>query len=198
MNSCRLPILGLILLSLLGCSWAEIKNGTKFPLMNTVIVYKQSDGKVGLRALNDASSEGDTSEVLGYIITWSPEFNGAFVGTDGKGCVQPASYVNTKSGEVGIPAQLIAEVASGEVKGSYSEAITPLMAVSQQQTYMSIGMYGLCQLVAVGGIAQGDATEIAETLIEEAAEVSDFLSSSQDHKQEQPALRLVPRPDPGT
>lgn len=166
----RLLFLSLLTSTLIGCSWAEVKNGTKFPLMNTVVVTKDGNGKVGLRALGDAATSDAAGDVLGYIIVWSPEFNGAFVGVDGKGCVQPAAYVNSKSGEIGIPANLITEVAKGEVKGSYEETMRPLISVSQQQTYMSIGMYGLCQLVVAGGIT--DATQVAQDLIKNAVEIS--------------------------
>jgi hypothetical protein len=152
----------IIAFQLTGCiSWTEAINGSKFPLMNAVVIYESrtTDGaaaKIGIRSLSDNAENlpGD-AEVKGYITVWSPEFNGAFVGPDGKGCIQAASYVNSKSGEVGIPAKLFEKAASGEFTAEYLQKITPLMEVSRQQTFMSIGMYGICQLVAVGGADAG-------------------------------------------
>ena len=155
----------LILGSIGGCGWSEIKNGSKKPQMSWVTVTDKGAVQAGL--LEESPLPGGTN-VLGYVITWPAQFNAAFVGPDGEGCVQPAAYVTTSSGSITTPAELEASgIAKGDINAVYSQAVTELLAVSDEQTRLSIGMYGICQLVVAGGLTAAQASEAVLLLLDE-------------------------------
>ncbi len=107
---------------------------------------------------------------LGALIAWSPEFNAAFISRSGNGCIQPATYSKTNSANASVPAEIISSgVASGSITGDFSQALEKLITVTDQSTFLSIGVYGLCQLHANGGLSDAQLTELTKVLFEKAA-----------------------------
>ncbi|EKT4478396.1 hypothetical protein QEL91_004122 [Pseudomonas putida] len=148
--------------SLSGCSAYKIWYGSDKPMMTYVIV---KDGQVvaGLQ-----ESQQPPREIQGYIISWSPEYNAAFVSASGKGCIQPAMYAVTQSGDASIPAEIFTQGLAGSVSGNYKEALEKLISVTDQSTFLSIGMYGICQLAAADAITPEDTAALVQTLFEKA------------------------------
>lgn len=145
-----------------GCSAYKMWYGSDKPMMSYVIV---KDGKV----MNGALPAGQTQEIQGYIISWSPEYNAAFVSSSGKGCIQPAMYAVTESGEASIPTEIFTSGLTGSVTGDYKEALEKLIAVTDQSTFLSIGMYGICQLAAADALTKEDSALLVKTLFEKAS-----------------------------
>lgn len=162
--STRVLVPMLVLACATGCSWTEVKYGSKKPQMSWVTVTDTGAVQAGL--LEESMLEPNAN-ILGYVITWPAEFNAAFVGPDGSGCIQPAAYVTTSSGSITTPAELVASgIAGGDISGEYSQAVTELLKVSDEQTRLSIGMYGICQLVVAGGLTQEQASQAVQSLLE--------------------------------
>lgn len=150
-----------------GCSAFKMWYGSDKPMMSYVIV--DDDGGVHAKAIEDKASAGKR----GYVITWSPEYNGAFVNRTGKGCIQPAIYATTASGQASIPTEIFTKGASsGSLEGKYSEALEKLITVTDQSTFLSIGMYGICQLSISDGLNQQQAAELVKLLFEKASKAS--------------------------
>ena len=156
------PLLVLALVT--GCSWTEMKYGSKKPQMSWVTVTDTGAVQAGLL---EESTLAPGTKILGYVVTWPAQFNAAFVGPDGSGCIQPAAYVTTSTGSITTPAELVASgIAGGDISGEYSQAVTELLKVSDEQTRLSIGMYGICQLVVAGGLTQEQASQAVQSLLE--------------------------------
>ena len=117
--------------------------------------------------VNESSDEAgeQAGDAIGYLIAWSPEFNAAFVGKSGKGCIQPATYVRLTGGSASLPADIIGGAAGGNLSGTYSQTLDKLITVTNQTTLFSIGMYGLCQLNAGGGISKEEMAKLTADLI---------------------------------
>lgn len=149
----------LILLN--GCSAYSVWYGSDKPVMS--YVFFNDDGTVTEKAKPGA-------ELKGYIVTWSPEYNGAFVTNTGKGCVQPAIYAKTESGEVSIPTEVFANITGGgNISAEYAQALEKLVSVTDQSTFLSIGMYGICQLSAADLLTKEQTAEVVKVLFEKAA-----------------------------
>lgn len=157
MIACTLAI------GLTGCSAHKIWYGSDKPIMSYVIV---KDGQVAAGLRED---QQPPREIQGYIISWSPEYNAAFVSSSGKGCIQPAMYAVTESGDASIPAEIFTPGLSGSVSGNYKEALEKLIAVTDQSTFLSIGMYGICQLAAADALNKEDTADLVQTLFEKAS-----------------------------
>ena len=156
--STRVLVPMLVLACATGCSWTEVKYGSKKPQMSWVTVTDTGAVQAGL--LEESMLEPNAN-ILGYVITWPAEFNAAFVGPDGSGCGQ--RHMSTSSGSITTPAELVASgIAGGDISGEYSPAVTELLKVSDEQTRLSIGMYGICQLVVAGGLTRGKRTSNSE------------------------------------
>ena len=155
-----------------GCSAYKIWYGSEKPVMS--YVFFNDDGTVTEKAKLGA-------ELKGYIVTWSPEFNGAFVSNTGKGCVQPAIYAKTDSGEVSIPTEVFSNISgSGNLSAEYAEALEKLVSVTDQSTFLSIGMYGICQLSAADLMTKEQTAEVVKILFEKAANAKGSNGSAQN------------------
>lgn len=142
-----------------GCSAYKAWYGTDKPMMSYVIV-KESENK----------STDVKPKIEGYIITWSPQFNGAFVSSSGKGCIQPAIYAVSESGEAAIPTEIFTQgTADKDLQAKYAESLEKLITVTDQSTFLSIGMYGICQLAAAGSLDANQTSELVKLLFEKAA-----------------------------
>lgn len=116
------------------------------------------------------------------LFVWSPKNSAAFVNAEGKACVQGADVFHEKSGSVDVSnellgilkgVQLSSESSSDEKALAISLAndIISLKTNSERTTYLSIGMFGLCQLQANGGITNQELLTLASELIESSLKV---------------------------
>lgn len=116
------------------------------------------------------------------LFVWSPKNSAAFVNAEGKACVQGAEIFHEKSGSVDISNELLGVLkgvqlsseSSSEEKAiaiSLANDIISLKTNSERTTYLSIGMFGLCQLQANGGITNAEILELVSKLIESSLKV---------------------------
>lgn len=110
------------------------------------------------------------------LFVWSPKNNAAFVNSTGQGCVQGAEVFHEKSGSVDISNELLSVLkgiqlssdSSSEEKAiavSVANEIVNLRTNTERNTYLSIGMFGLCQLHANGGVSNEELLELVSQLI---------------------------------
>jgi len=159
----KIILMTLCFVGLSGCSAYSMWYGSDKPVMS--YVFFKEDGTV-----TTEFTQQDRAELQGYIVTWSPEYNGAFVSNTGRGCVQPAIYAKTKSGEASLPTEVFAKLAgSSDITVSYAEALEKLVSVTDQATFLSIGMYGICQLSAADMLNSNQTSEVVKLLLEKAA-----------------------------
>lgn len=171
-----------------GCSANRIWYGSDVARLSYVkvngVVDDQGDFK-GIKLEESIVSEDENTideKHIGALIAWSPEFNAAFISHGGKGCIQPATYSKNNSGSIELPAEIISSgVESGSLKGDFSQALEKLITVSDQSTFLSIGVYGLCQLHANGGLTSEQLAELTQELFEKASEAN---GSEQSEKSE--------------
>lgn len=165
----RVSMLLIILIFISGCSAHKIWYGADKPQMSVALIDNKGNVTLKNRPL------GDGSVVEGYVITWSPEYNAAFVSASGKGCVQPAVYARTSSGEISLPSEILGALSSTRnATAEFSEAISKLAAVTERSSLLSIGMFGICQLSASGSINERETA----TLVRELLRTVDVLQSS--------------------
>lgn len=111
------------------------------------------------------------------LFVWSPKNNAAFVNASGQGCVQGAEVFHEKSGSVDISNELLSVLkgiefssdSSSEEKAiavSVANEIVNLRTNTERNTYLSIGMFGLCQLHANGGVTNEELLKLVSELIE--------------------------------
>lgn len=167
----RIAVTSIFMFILSGCSAYKVWYGSDKPMMSYVIINEKGEVHHGLDA-QGKPIVAPAERAQGYIITWSPEYNGAFVSPTGKGCIQPAMYATTASGDAAIPLEIFTSGASGSLEGSYTEALEKLIKVTDQSTFMSIGMYGICQLSAAEALTKEDAARLVELLLKNAATIS--------------------------
>ena len=166
----------ILVILLSGCSANRVWYGSDVARLSYVklngIVDKEGNFK-GIELEKSVGSESDDTideKHIGALIAWSPEFNAAFISRGGKGCIQPATYSKTNSGSAELPAKIISSgVTSGSIKGDFSQALEKLITISDQSTFLSIGVYGLCQLHANGGLTQDQLADLTQELFEKAA-----------------------------
>lgn len=181
----RVFLVILIGVMLSGCSANRIWYGSDVARLTYVRLTGVVDdqGNVTSVKIESTSTSGENEsgkdKHLGALIAWSPEFNAAFISRSGHGCIQPATYSKTNSGNAEIPAELISKgIASNSLTGDFSQALDKLISVSDQSTFLSIGVYGLCQMHANGGLSQAQLTELTEALFEKAASLKGSSGSS--------------------
>ncbi len=158
-----------------GCSAYSMWYGSDKPAISYVLLKAKIDkstGKQKVQVTSDPEDINEDDKHLGTIMSWSPEFNAAFVTSLGKGCIQPATYAETGSTNITIPAEALSLDGEGESIGvAYTKAIEKLATVTDQSTFLSIGMYGICQLQANDSINNLEVKELVTTLLNKAAEI---------------------------
>jgi hypothetical protein len=117
------------------------------------------------------------------IFVWSPKNSAAFVNFEGHGCVQGAEVFHEKSGKVDVGAELLAVLSGIDLsKGSEGEKalaleitneIVALRTNSERNTYLSIGMFGLCQLQANGGLTKIELLELMGKLLDNSLKIGE-------------------------
>jgi hypothetical protein len=176
----------LVALALLaGCSANKIWYGSDVARISYVMLEAELDDdgnvtRVDIKtAPTEKSESGKNKKHLGALMAWSPEFNAAFISKSGNGCIQPATYSKTNSANTSIPAEIISSgVTKGDVTADFTQALEKLITVTDQSTFLSIGVYGLCQLHANEGLTDAQLTSLTELLFEKAAAAQGSMNSN--------------------
>lgn len=171
-----LIIISALLIS--GCSVHKAWNGDIKPGLSYVSIDKfgnvSSNNKgavLAKEAFEELVKSGSNKELAEFFVEnserstlfiWSAEYNGAMINGSGSTCMQAASYARSTTTTVDISSSLITaftkiDLRSGDETDKLlalhiAEAISNLTETSKQSTYLSAGLFGLCQLHANGGL----------------------------------------------
>jgi len=110
------------------------------------------------------------------LFVWSPKNNAAFINKDGKGCVQGAEVFNEQGGSLDISNSLlgilkgiqISDQSKPEDKALAAKITNDIIALrtnTERNTYLSIGMFGICQLQINGGLTNSEVLQLSQSLI---------------------------------
>ena len=170
----KILIIIFIALTSSGCSATKMWYGSDKPLMSFIVLEAEldNDGNVASVKAKELGegSKSKNKKHLGALMSWSPEFNAAFISKSGNGCIQPATYSKNNSASANIPAELISSGASsGSISASFSQALDKLINVTDQSTFLSIGIYGLFQLHANDALTNEQVTKLTLELFAKAA-----------------------------
>lgn len=133
---------------------------------------------------------GETKPMMTYaelpseskLFVWSPKNNAAFVNEEGQGCVQGAEVFHEKGGTLSVSNELLGILKGIEIKPtstqedkalaiSIANEIINLRTNTERNTFLSIGMFGLCQLQANGGISDQELLALTSQLIKSSLEI---------------------------
>ena len=147
-----------------GCSYYQLSHGETKP-------------HVSFAELKDGNSvEGSK------IFVWSPKNNAAISNTNGKGCMQGADVFHNEDVSIDISNKLL-ELVKGIAVSKNTSAEDKLVAIdtvskivqlktnTERNTYLSLGMFGLCQLNANGGLSNTELLQLVGQLIEISAKI---------------------------
>lgn len=177
-----------------GCSVAEISRGETKPHISFV---QLENGKI--IATNNGDSEEEINKVESkpkgnvpndkhilnkdvIIFSWSPKNNAAIINREGKGCIQGADVFHNQDINMDISNDLL-KLVKGiaiDANASTSDKLLAIKTVSQiiqlktsteRTSYLSIGMFGLCQLYANGKLSEADLKTLVEKLITESVNI---------------------------
>lgn len=135
---------------------------------------------------------GETKPMVSYVeltgtpknearlFVWSPKNNAAFANNRSQGCIQGAEIFHEKGGTVDISKDLIAMMSKIATSSSatpeekafaikLTNDIVNLRSNTERTTYLSIGMFGLCQLNMNGGITNNELIRLVSELIEKSS-----------------------------
>ncbi|MDC5301054.1 hypothetical protein OHW80_06805 [Acinetobacter baumannii] len=116
------------------------------------------------------------------IFVWSPKNNAAISNREGKGCIQGADVFHNEDVSVDISNKLL-ELVNGIALSKNTSAEDKLVAIdtvskivqlktnTERNTYLSLGMFGLCQLNANGGLSNAELLRLVGQLIEISAKI---------------------------
>ncbi|MEN4984040.1 hypothetical protein [Acinetobacter modestus] len=149
-----------------GCSIAKITHGETKPHVSFV----------NLSNPNSNVTDGST------IYVWSPKNNAAVINKEGKGCIQGADVFHNEDVSVSVSNKLL-EIVSGVATSPNVTADDKLAAINtvskivqlktntERTSYLSIGMFGLCQLYSNGKLNETELKELVEKLITESVNI---------------------------
>lgn len=114
------------------------------------------------------------------LFVWNPKNNAAVINSNGKSCIQGADVFHEKSGNVDLSKELLSIVQSISLSTTASSSdkalaveikndIMQLKTNTERNTYLSLGMFGLCQLNANGGLSNTELLQLIGQLIETSA-----------------------------
>ncbi len=177
-----------------GCSVAEISRGETKPHISFV---QLENGKI--IATNNGDSEEEINKVESkpkgnvpndkhilnkdvIIFSWSPKNNAAIINREGKGCIQGADVFHNQDGSVDISNDLLKLVKGITIDANAStndkllaintvSKIVQLKTNTERTSYLSIGMFGLCQLYVNGKLNETELKGLVEKLITESAQI---------------------------
>lgn len=179
-----------------GCSVTKMVYGSDKPLMSFIVLEAEldNDGKIkSIKAKEEAGngSKDKHKKHLGALMSWPPEFNAAFISKSGNGCIQPATYSKNTSAGASLPAEILsAGVKSGTIAVNFSETLDKLITVTDQSTFLSIGMYGLCQLHANNALTAEQVTTLTLELFAKAATANGSNKANKPVKENKKAISI--------
>lgn len=184
----KLLITAISCISISSCSAYKAWYGNDLPVMSSIALRAKMDSENVQITTSDLDAPLADNEVhLGALISWSPNYNAAFIGKNGAGCVQPAAYAITKEGGVTVPTEVVSMLLKAEsgagsegVSANYSEALEKLVTVSDQSTFFSIGSYAICQLSANDLLTQEQSAQLMSSLIIRAATLNGSKGANQN------------------
>ena len=147
-----------------GCSYHQLSHGETKPHVSFAELK------------NGNSVEGSK------IFVWSPKNNSAISNTSGKGCMQGADVFHNEDVSIDIGNKLL-ELVNGIALSKNTSAEDKLVAIdtvskivqlktnTERNTYLSLGMFGLCQLNANGGLSNTELLQLVGQLIETSAKI---------------------------
>ena len=107
------------------------------------------------------------------IFAWSPKNNAAVINKDGKSCVQGADVFHAKEGSMDIGNDILNLVKGVTPSGNneliateITNKISQLKTNTERNSYLSIGMFGLCQLYVNGQLSSEKLSELVKHLID--------------------------------
>lgn len=131
-----------------------------------------------MKLSNPKSNVTDSSAI--YV--WSPKNNAAVINKEGKGCIQGADVFYNEDISVSVSNKLL-EIISGVAASPNVTADDKLAAINtvskivllktntERISYLSIGMFRLCQLYVNGQLSDSDLKSSVNTLITASAQV---------------------------
>jgi hypothetical protein len=128
------------------------------------------------------AEDKDGNVTASKLFVWSPKNSAAFVNHEGNGCVQGAEVFHEKSGKIDVSNELLGILKGIDITSSSSpedkalaievtNEIVSLRTNSERNTYLGIGMFGLCQLQANGGVTNTELLVLIGQLIESSLQV---------------------------
>lgn len=160
-----IALLGVVHLS--GCSWYQLTHGETKPHIS----------------FTNLSNPGSNIANGSTIYVWSPKNNAAVINNDGKGCIQGADVFHNEDVSVNISNKLL-EIVSGVAVSQNVTTDDKLAAINsvskivqlkmntERISYLSVGMFGLCQLYSNGDLSEKDLKELIQNLITESAHIT--------------------------
>ena len=163
-----------------GCSYYELTHGETKPHVSFVNLSNQN------RNVTDGST----------IYVWSPKNNAAVINKEGKGCIQGADVFHNEDININVSNKLLEIVSGIAVSPSVTtddklaaintmSKIVQLKTNTERTSYLSIGMFGLCQLYSNGNLTEAELKTLVKKLITESAqlgqksEISTTVTSSE-------------------
>lgn len=128
------------------------------------------------------AQDKDGKSTASKLFVWSPKNSAAFVNHEGNGCVQGAEVFHEKSGKIDVSNELLGILKGIDISSSSStedkalalevtNEIVSLRTNSERNTYLGIGMFGLCQLQANGGLTKNELLTLIGQLIDSSLQV---------------------------
>ncbi|MFN3581181.1 MAG: hypothetical protein ACK4VV_12005 [Pseudomonas sp.] len=128
------------------------------------------------------AEDKDGNSTASKLFVWSPKNSAAFVNHKGNGCVQGAEVFHEKSGKIDVSNELLGILKGIDISSSSSKEdkalaleitneMVSLRTNSERNTYLGIGMFGLCQLQANGGITKDELLVLTGRLIESSLQI---------------------------
>ncbi len=130
---------------------------------------------------------GLESQYNAKLFVWSPKNNATVINKDGKGCVQGADVFHEQSGSVDISKELLSIIkgitisssATAEEKAlavTIKNEVLQLKTNTERNTYLSIGMFGLCQLQINSQLSNTELLQLVGQLIETSAKIGNPIT----------------------
>ena len=166
-------------------------------LSNSVKDKIIDDKKLSADKLVDLLTQIDGLTQKDTLFIWGADYNGAMINKDGQTCMQAASYARSTESSLDISASLLKVLKGIDLNNDndklialkITESITTLQATSQQSTYLSAGLFGICILHANNALNQGEALVAINNLIkaselkipEKNKEIQEILGKKDDN-----------------
>ncbi|WP_416396658.1 hypothetical protein [Allohahella sp. A8] len=167
----KLLVSTLLLITLNGCSAYGTWFGETKPMMTFAGFY-----------------EKDTGNQTSKIFIWSPKNTAAILDKNGYGCVQGAEVFHNQGGELNASEALVGLLKGVDLSPNstsdekalaikLANDIVALRTNSERATYLSIGLFGLCQLHVNRAISTNQMLDLLNKLFDSSIEVKSISTT---------------------